>query len=247
MQSEKALALVVRTTDWSETSRIATLWTRELGKVRALAKGGRRLRSNFEVALDLLTICSIVLIRKNSGLELLTEARAEERFPGLRTDLKALYTGYYIAELLGEGTQDNDPHPLLFDETLTLLRRLDRHEEHPLTVASRFDLVWLRELGYRPQLESCVVCGSPDLLERAARLSFSPSAGGVLCPKCEMGQRDRRPISRPALESLRRLSRSDSPAGEDMPKGLHTELRQCLGHWVSFVLGRRPRLLSYVS
>ena len=44
MATEKVQALVLRTTDWSETSRIATLWTRELGKVRALAKGGRRLK-----------------------------------------------------------------------------------------------------------------------------------------------------------------------------------------------------------
>ena len=81
MAAEKATALVLRTTDWSETSRIATLWTRELGKVRALAKGGRRLRSSFESALDLLTVCSIVLIRKSSGsLDLLTEAQVVRRF-----------------------------------------------------------------------------------------------------------------------------------------------------------------------
>ena len=95
MSTEKALALVLRTTDWSESSRIATLWTRELGKVRALAKGGRRLRSNFESALDLLTLCSIVLLRKASGgLDLLTEARVERRFPRLRDDLAALYAAY---------------------------------------------------------------------------------------------------------------------------------------------------------
>ena len=39
MATEKAQGLVLRTTDWSETSRIATLWTREFGKIRALAKG----------------------------------------------------------------------------------------------------------------------------------------------------------------------------------------------------------------
>src|SRR5579859_2244259 len=99
MAAEKALALVLRTTDWSETSRIATLWTREFGRVRALAKGGRRLRSSFEVALDLLTVCSIVLLRKSSGsLDLLTEAQVVERFPRLRGDLSALYAGYYVAE-----------------------------------------------------------------------------------------------------------------------------------------------------
>ena len=109
MPAETALALVVRTTDWSETSRIATMFTREFGKVRVLAKGGRRLKSNFEVALDLLTVCRIVLLRKSSAgaaqLDLLTEAQVAERFPALRTNLPALYAAYYVAELLSEGTQ----------------------------------------------------------------------------------------------------------------------------------------------
>ena len=125
MPAEKALALVVRTTDWSETSRIATLWTREFGKIRALAKGGRRLRSNFESALDLLTVCSIVFLRKSSGgLDLLTEAQVVQRFPHLRTDLTALYAGYYIAELLASWTQEYDPHPRLFDAALETLQHL---------------------------------------------------------------------------------------------------------------------------
>ncbi len=125
MSTEKALALVVRGTDWSETSRIATLWTREFGKVRALAKGGRRLKSSFEVAFDLLTVCHVVVIRKPSGgLDLLTEAQVAERFPHLRTDLAALYAGYYIAELLADGTQDYDPHPALFDAAVGTLRGL---------------------------------------------------------------------------------------------------------------------------
>src|SRR5438093_2140555 len=122
---EKATALVVRTVDWSDTSRIATLWTREFGKVRVLAKGGRRLKSNFESALDLLNVCSIVLLRKSSGsLDLLTEARVVQRFPHLRSDLTALYGGYYLAELLADWTEDYDPHPRLFEEALGALEAL---------------------------------------------------------------------------------------------------------------------------
>ena len=80
MAAEKALALVVRGMDWSETSRITTLFSREFGKVRALAKGGRRLKSNFDCAFDLLSVCRIVFLRKaHGGLDLLTEARLEER------------------------------------------------------------------------------------------------------------------------------------------------------------------------
>src|SRR5260221_7459387 len=122
---EKATALVVRGTDWSETSRITTLFTREFGKVRALAKGGRRLKSNFDIAFDLLNVCNIVFLRKaHAGLDLLTEAQVAERFPALRQDLHALYAGYYIAELLADGTQDYDPHPELFDAALETLRGL---------------------------------------------------------------------------------------------------------------------------
>src|SRR5205085_9980800 len=125
MATEKAQALVLRTTDWSETSRIATLWTREFGKVRVLAKGGRRLKSSFENALDLLTLCSIVLLRKSSGgLDLLTEAVVVQRFPRLTTELPSLYGAYYVAELLNEGTQEHDPHPQLFDQALATLREL---------------------------------------------------------------------------------------------------------------------------
>src|SRR5229473_5609397 len=127
MPSEKALALVLKTTDWSETSRIATMWTREFGKVRVLAKGGRRLKSSFESALDLLTLCSIVFLRKSSGgLDLLTEAQVVERFPQLRTDLPALYAAYYVAELLADWTTDYDPHPILFDEVRATLRDLGK-------------------------------------------------------------------------------------------------------------------------
>src|SRR5919202_6707472 len=125
MPAEKAVGLVVRTHDWSETSRIAVIWTREFGKVRVLAKGGRRLKSNFEVALDLLTVCSIVLLRKSSGgLELLTEAQVVERFPALRADLPALYAAYYVAELLADWTEEYDPHPALFDEARATLADL---------------------------------------------------------------------------------------------------------------------------
>src|SRR2546426_3281633 len=163
MAAEKAQALVLRTTDWSESSRIATLWTREFGKVRVLAKGGRRLKSNFENALDLLTLCRIVFLRKSStSLDLLTEAQVVERFPRLRSDLPALYAAYYIAELLSDWTEDYDPHPGLFDEALATLRSLGQPPAGTALPAlgagpptppsgprlARFELVLLRELGY---------------------------------------------------------------------------------------------------
>jgi DNA repair protein RecO (recombination protein O) len=257
MSLEKATALVLRTTDWSETSRIATLWTREFGKVRALAKGGRRLKSNFESALDLLTVCSIVLLRKSSGsLDLLTEARVVQRFPRLRQDLPALYTAYYLAELLSDWTEEHDPHPALFDEALATLQDLGAGNGISATGPrlARFELVLLRELGYSPTLEVCALCEMPLTGRSNLPLAFSAAAGGVLCPACaqqawdERGvRRDRRPLSVGAWEALRELGESGEAWQRAWSPAVRTEVRQLLGQYVTYLMGRQPRLLPYLG
>lgn len=246
MPLEKAHALVVRGTDWSETSRITTLFTKEFGKVRALAKGGRRLNSSFDQAFDLLTVCEIVFIKKaGDALDLLTEARIHERFPHLRQYLPALNQAYYFAELLSEGTQDDDPHPMLFDTTLASLRSLANRAAVNTESVSRFELAWLRELGYSPRLESCSVCEC-DLNSRdvvSLPLGYSPATGGVLCSACRTTVRDHRPLSQEGLLGLRELA----AGGGTLSNGVSRELRLVLAQTVTAVLGRRPRLLSYVE
>lgn len=243
MPAESAIALVVRTTDWSETSRIATLFSREIGKVHVLAKGGRRLKSNFEVALDLLTVCRIVLLRKSSGgLDLLTEAQVAERFPALRTNLAALYAGYYVAELLSEGTADGDPHPALFDASLQTLRDLGSAGPQGGLRLMAYELTWLRELGYSPALTACAACGRAI----GERVVFSIAAGGVVCATCQPAQRERRTLTGAALTALRELH--DDPDSWLQPRGpaVRSELRSLLGQYVTYRLGRRMRLLPYL-
>ncbi len=248
MSAEKTTALVLRTTDWSESSRIATLWTREFGKVRALAKGGRRLKSNFENALDLLTLCRIVFLRKSSGgLDLLTEAQVIQRFPRLRTDLAALYAAYYVAELLADWTQDYDAHPLLFDEALDALRTLGGTDAPPSAIGprvARFEMVLLRELGYSPVLDHCAGCGGSV---GEMDVAFSAAANGVLCRGCRGGQRDSRPLSPPTWRTLRDLAAAGDDWRRPWSAEVRADVRQLLGQYVTYLLGRRPRLLSYLG
>lgn len=245
--AEKATALVLRTTDFSETSKIATLWTREFGKVRALAKGGRRLKSNFESALDLLTVCSMVFLRKSSGsLDLLTEAQVTKRFPRLRADLPALYAGYYVAELLGDWTEDYDPHPVLFDEALAVLEDLGAAGVPTGLRLARFELVFLRELGYSPVLRGCAACGADERPETAA-VAFSPSAGGTVCPACQPRFRDRCALRPEAWQALAALNDSADAWTQAWGADARAEVRQVLNHYVTHLRGKRPRLLPYLG
>jgi DNA repair protein RecO (recombination protein O) len=245
MATEKAVALVLRTTDWSESSRIATLWTREFGKVRALAKGGRRLKSNFESALDLLTLCRIVVLRKSSGsLDLLTEAQVVERFARLRQSLPALYAAYYIAELLADWTQEYDPHPALFDEALAALRDLGQPGVEAGPRVARFELATLRELGYTPALEGCAACGAAAVVSADRGVAFSPAAGGVVCADCRPRHRDACPLSPGGWRVLREEARSWR---ETWDPAVRNEVRQVLNRYVTYLWGRRPRLLPYLG
>ncbi len=251
MASIKATAVVLKTADWSESSRIATFWTSEFGKVRALAKGGRRLKSAFDNALDLLTVCSIVVLRKSPGtLDLLTEAQVVQRFPRLRDDLDALYAAYYVAELLNDWTEDYDPHPLLYDEALATLRALgDRPTADAPALDTgprvmRFEMALLRELGYNPALDVCATCAG--VVERE-RLAFSAAAGGVLCVRCQGVLREKRLLSPEAWELLRAFAAAGDEWMRPRNVAVRAEVRQVLGHYVTYLMGRRPRLLPYLG
>lgn len=242
MVMEKALGLVLRTTDYSETSRIATIWTREFGKVRVLAKGGRRLRSSFDSALDLLTLCSMVFVRKSSGsLDLLTEARVEERFARLRASLPALYGGYYVAELLGDWTEEYDPHPELFAEAIDTLRSLGTEVPTPIRLL-RFEMVLLRELGYAPVLDACATCKG-ELPPTG--LIFSSAAGGLLCRRCRSGSRGRVELSAAAVAALRRLAVADQ--WRSVPRDQWGNLRRLFNEYITYLRGRPPRCLAYLG
>jgi DNA repair protein RecO (recombination protein O) len=245
MATAKATGLVLRTTDWSESSRICTLWTREFGKVRALAKGGRRLKSAFESALDLLTVCSIVLLRKSSGgLDLLTEAQVVKRFQQLTSDLPALYAAYYVAEMLADWTEENDPHPALFEEALATLGQLGMPDIATGPRLARFEMVLFRELGYSPTLDICAVCGQTL---SGDRLGFSAAAGGVVCASCQTQARDRRPLPAATWQALKQLGQSDEGWRDMTDAAVRSDVRQVLNQFVTYSMGRRPRLLPYLG
>ncbi len=185
---------VLKGIDYSETSRIVTLWTREKGKIRALAKGARRLKSPFENALDLLNLCRFQVIHKGgNSLDLLTESRVVDAYGGLRCHLPNLYAAYHVAELLAEGTEDLDPHPDLFEgvhETLGWfskeapdLRAQGRLSPEGSWVLIQFEFFYLSQMGYLPNFHHCHACNrvpSP----KTVQWTFHADTGAIFCGDC---------------------------------------------------------------
>ena len=247
MPAIRSHALVVRTVEVFETSLVVTLFTRELGKVSALAKGGRRLKGPFSGGLDLLGVSDIVLLHKASeALDLLTEASPIERFTSFRRDLAALFAGYYVAELLTELTDFHDPHPKLFDAAVVTLRHLGEPDLRDLRLL-RFELACLRELGLMPTLDECAHCGMP-IEASGDSFAFGLATGGVLCPACRPGQPHVATLSGRTLDALRTLAAPGSSwRGLDTGPAALSPVRATLGAIVSHLMGHRPRLLPYLG
>lgn len=247
MSSEKATAIVLRVVEFSETSSVLTLFTREFGKIRGLAKGARRPKGPFDAALDLLCLCRIVFLRKSSdALDLLTEAKLERRFRPRGRDLSSLYAAYYVAELLSELTDEYDPHPPLFDAAEETLRALST-EGSVAAVVLRFEMTALRVLGHLPSLSDCADCGKR--VEPTGRLAFGQLAGGVLCPNCRPGKRQVVSVSAGVVRALARFADTDSEAWRrvELDRRTKGELRGVLNHYLSHLLGRRPKLHKYLG
>ena len=202
-------AIVLRLSDYSETSQIVTLFTAKTGLVRLIAKGSRRgTRKRFAAGLDLLEYgeVSYAAARGDAGLGTLTEWIQRDAFTGLRVELVRQYGGLYGVELVSKLTEEYDPHPELFDALLELLRGLadgqggsrqaSQRRVEPAGVIVRFQGALLKAIGYAPVLAGCVGCGKPRV--RGTRAYFSSSAGGLICRDCEMHHVEKRRVS-PAM------------------------------------------------
>jgi DNA repair protein RecO (recombination protein O) len=247
MPSEKAQAIVIRSVEFSETSLVVTLFTREFGKLGAIAKGARRLKSPFESALDLLALCRIVFLNKSSdALDLLTEAKLLRRFRPAGHDLRGLYAGYYVAELLGALTDDDDPHPELFDLADETLAALAAGESVAKRIA-RFELGALRLLGHMPSLEACVECGVR--VAPAGRVAFGLLDGGVLCPACREGKREVAMVSAGVLRAMAQLADPDGRAWQRLEIDGRSlgEMRGLMNRYFTHLLGRKPRMHEYLG
>ena len=176
-------AIVLHAFDYSETSRILRLATREAGVLSVLARGARRSRKRFGSALDLFAEGTVeVLVREQRDLQTLCSFDLTHSRPALAADLGRFTGASALAELVLRFVTD-ERQVSLFD---ALSRSLDElalappDETREVTLAGAWRLVG--ELGFAPSLDSCSACHSAVMLGDA--VPFSHVAGGVLCASC---------------------------------------------------------------
>lgn len=193
--------------DYSETSQVLALFTREHGKVRAIAKGVKRsTKTRFAVGIDLLELGQVVLSSRQERPELstLTEWKQTRSLLGLRERLFRMRAAEYLAEITSRLTEDWDSHVEMFDCLVAALDALNEAAE-PLAATVDYQVHMLNEIGLLPRFEACIVCGRGDALHY-----FSSHEGGMICKSCESGRFERRSVSSTTLQTLRAIVSNSS-------------------------------------
>ena len=178
----KAEAIVLRSRIYREADRILVLFTKESGKVSAIAKGVRKTTSRLRGSVQLFSHTRLVLYTGRS-LDTISQGEAENEFSYLEQDLERFTTASYCAELVERLTPEREPQPRVFYLLLSALRALEQGD--PELLARVFELKLLDTLGYRPSLSRCVLGDHPLApTGDTQRAWFSIERGGVLCPSC---------------------------------------------------------------
>ncbi|MFH0965268.1 MAG: DNA repair protein RecO [Planctomycetota bacterium] len=201
----KTEATVLKVIDWSATSQVLTLLTRDFGKVSALAKGARRMTAGFNAydgPFEPGSTGEFVLILRDTTLSTVTERWLRFSLSRAADDPCHLYCACFLLEMANALTVPNDPHREAYDLLASSLRRIER-SRMPVLLSAAFAFKLFRMLGFLSDVAMCVECGRR--LARRARHRWSSAHAGVLCPDCD-GSAASMPVSGAAVGTISRIT-----------------------------------------
>src|SRR5688572_6796922 len=196
---EKTAAVVIGSFPLGESDRVVTFYSRELGKVRGVAKAARRMKSRFSGGLELFTQGELVLFDTGrSDLVRIDHFDVGHPFHRVRADLERLGQASWMVECVARLTADRDRHPALYGLLVRSLRAMEASPA-PAWIAVCFAARCLDALGHRPRLDRCTECARPYPFP-SARLD----EGGLVCESCA-AYGGGTPISAAAAMALHRV------------------------------------------
>jgi len=228
--------VVLRHTDWGEADRLLVLFSREAGKLRAVAKGVRKLHSRKAGHLEPFTQVKLLMAR-GRDFWIVTQAETVDAFLPVREDLLRTAYAAYTIELLDRFTYEEGENRALYQLVVDTLQRV-AHLPDPFIAVRYYEIRLLDLLGFRPELNNCVRC---QAVIKPEDQFFDAGLGGVVCPRCGPNVPTARPVSMRALKMLRHYQRSTFREASriELTSELKQEVEGLLNHYLTYLLERK--------
>lgn len=236
--------IVLKTNDFRETSKIATFFCKDQGKVKGVLKGIRKDYKKFGSNVDRFSVNDIVYYQyRRSDLHLVSQCDLKQYFFPIREDYRRNLAANYMLELVDAIMPPEEANPKVYQLILDYLGALE-------TAADIDKLVHILQVkilllsGFRPHIDSCMVCHRT--IRGKAR--FSLKSGGLVCVHCPSRDTGFSLISRGAVASILHIEQSpwDKGLRLGLTRSVRRELKYILNNFLVYHLERKIRTAQFL-
>lgn len=176
----KTEGIVLKSMEYQEADKIVTIYTKDYGKIMAIAKGVRKTKSKFGSSLEILTY-SIFLFYKGRNLDIVSQTEILESFFSTCKEVIKFAFAANCVEIVNKLTEEREINIGLFNLLKEVLHYLRRTND-PKLLALSFKWQTMSILGYRPSLNHCCKCNKS--IEDQKEMYFNVREGGLVCNNC---------------------------------------------------------------
>jgi len=242
----KTEAIVLGQHSFGEADKVVTLYTKEFGKLKAVARGVRRIKSKFGSSMELFSHNQLMLhMPRKRDLYLITGSNIIRTHKELRENLDSFITASCVAELVDKLTEPEEPNRHLFSLILETFRQIPKQDRD--IIIAIFVTKFLVNAGYKLNLEKCVLCETPISLTEQKKLSIQH--GGILCPKCQSRDVQAIDVTALAVNYLKNFEIVNLAKVEkiDIDASVKKELKRMVDFYLSYHLHSRLKTEEFME
>ncbi|MDB4940414.1 MAG: repair protein RecO [Candidatus Doudnabacteria bacterium] len=242
-------AIILKKNIFDEGHEIITMYTRELGKVRGVARSIKSPKSKLSFGLQSLFYTDVDILPSRK-LATIKGVKALDTFSNIYNDGDKVYLALYATEVILKSTADEQPNEELFDLYLEFLQHLDKSTSSEHACADLFALQSLALNGYALSYNKCAICGK-DLIQSsedsaAQQLFFSNRKSGFVCSDCVEKVTDAQNVSIVLYKALSDAKSIDFKQIDRSNLDLK-ELRKLTESFLTYILERNLNTPSYLG
>lgn len=246
MANYKTEGIIIKRVNYAEADKILTILTKRKGKINVLAKGARKITSRKGPHLDLFNH-NVFFLAEGKNFDIVTEVKPLKTFSAAKRNLETISILFYLGELIDKFLGEGETNLNIFNLFSEILDFLSSESAFKKTaILRRFELIFISELGFRPELYHCVNCRN---ILRKEKNVFSADSGGIVCPRCA---KEGFPITPEGLKILRFLINEpfENVLKLKFGKDIDLELKNILRYYIEWILEKRlksPRFMEEVN
>ena len=196
---KKTEGIVLSELRFRDTSKILTIYTKELGKISVMAQGAYRPKSKLLASTQPFSYNEFQF-SKGKNFYYINQIDIIDTFYNIRDNMERIVFGFFILELLDKSIIEEEKNEKIFILLLKGLKILSNLDREYLKFIVSYELKYISFLGYRPEIGTCVNCNN-----KSSKMCFSKTQGGLLCNNCVHLERGAKFVSKSEIYIMNRL------------------------------------------